>query len=690
LLDLYLLITYERALFGQAKTRKFLILTNERKKMSTKTTFKRIALVAVAAMSTGVLTSVAPASAANDAGFTTTSLNITRYTSPAVAGSAVEFNLGGVFATNAGIDDTESTDFTGALTSFPAGGYVGVTAQAETAAGAAVAVMGDDFAAADVAAAGAVLTRTSSADNFVGGTVTSSSTVGIGSFSFTPQVAGDYVLTIWNDNDQDGSIDLTEARQTISVTVAAAADLSPAGSVKWMTGTAAGQAAAASATTNAIPRSGVKTAGTYIAQIVVDLQTTTPADDDRAHTVSASVSGAGYVTVNTTADTDPGSTSRVSTNSTAQSERYVHIEADGTSGTGTVTVSVTHAVTGVTTVLGSWSYSFYGDVTKLAVDTTNYTIGRAGYTTGAPDANLGTRTEAGEAEGPLSADSTVPAFIIKATDANGNAATADAAPTVVSSDSTVITGGTCAIDTGAATYGSSSNGVGFYNCNFDTAAGATSGKKATLTFRITDPADATKYLTTTADVTVGGAIANSTLTLDKSSYAPGEGMTVTRSATDASGNPVYDGATVGAVTFSKAIGGTAPAADYFVGGKVSSDSSTGAKTVFAPVMGGDFTAQLTGKKAEVTANIVATATVSDEAASAATDAANEATDAANAATDAALAAADAADAATAAAQDASDAVAALSASVSKMISSLKAQITSLTNLVIKIQKKVRA
>jgi trimeric autotransporter adhesin len=77
-------------------------------------------------------------------------------------------------------------------------------------------------------------------------------------------------------------------------------------------------------------------------------------------------------------------------------------------------------------------------------------------------------------------------------------------------------------------------------------------------------------------------------------------------------------------------------------------------------------------------------------ASAAADAAAEATDAANAATDAANAAAEAADAATAAAQDAADAVAALSASVTEMVSALKKQITSLTNLVIKIQKKVRA
>jgi trimeric autotransporter adhesin len=83
-------------------------------------------------------------------------------------------------------------------------------------------------------------------------------------------------------------------------------------------------------------------------------------------------------------------------------------------------------------------------------------------------------------------------------------------------------------------------------------------------------------------------------------------------------------------------------------------------------------------------------TAAADAVSAAADAAAEATDAANAATDAANAAAEAADAATAAAQDAADAVAALSTQVTELISSLRRQITSLTNLVIKIQRKVRA
>jgi hypothetical protein len=91
----------------------------------------------------------------------------------------------------------------------------------------------------------------------------------------------------------------------------------------------------------------------------------------------------------------------------------------------------------------------------------------------------------------------------------------------------------------------------------------------------------------------------------------------------------------------------------------------------------------------VTVSVTADTSTAD-AATAAADAAAEATDAANAATDAANAAAEAADAATAAAQDAADAVAALSTQVSEMVDALKKQITALTNLVIKIQKKVKA
>jgi hypothetical protein len=61
------LMTYEKGLFAQADLRKLRGSTIERKIMSTKTIYKRIALVAVASLGAGLL-SVAPANAANSAG----------------------------------------------------------------------------------------------------------------------------------------------------------------------------------------------------------------------------------------------------------------------------------------------------------------------------------------------------------------------------------------------------------------------------------------------------------------------------------------------------------------------------------------------------------------------------------------------------------------------------------------------
>jgi hypothetical protein len=135
-------------------------------------------------------------------------------------------------------------------------------------------------------------------------------------------------------------------------------------------------------------------------------------------------------------------------------------------------------------------------------------------------------------------------------------------------------------------------------------------------------------------------------------------------------------ATVTVATTTLNYGQTTSAAGY-VGATVVTATGIGAS--LAPVGVQSVSVAVTG----ITAAAEATA-------QAATDAAAEATDAANAATDAANAAAEAADAATAAAQDAADAVAALSTQVSEMVNALKKQITALTNLVIKIQKKVKA
>jgi hypothetical protein len=344
-------------------------------------------------------------------------------------------------------------------------------------------------------------------------------------------------------------------------------------------------------------------------------------------------------------------------------------------------VTLTDTVSGVSSQIGSTkTITFYGSVAKLELAKSVWTnIRSGGNWQDGTDADTAAELRA------LTATKTQ-SVTIKMTDSAGRVANSSAEPTVVSGDTAVIAQGVCGLDDNAdTTY--SSGGTGFYNCNFVTAVTAKSGDKATLTIRIVDPADATKYISTTLAVTVGGSVSKETISFDKTSYSPGEAMVITRTAVDASGNPVYDGAAAPAITFNKSVGGTAPAASVYVGGKKATSAT--APTVFAPAQAGEFTARATSGNTAGDV-ISASATVSDETASAATDAANEATDAANAATDAALAAADAADAATAAAQDASDAVAALSASVSKLISSLRAQITSLTNLVIKIQKKVRA
>ena len=479
------------------------------------------------------------------------------------------------------------------------------------------------------------------------------------------------------------------------VTWGSAPTLSVGTSTAFMAGPAD---VAATATTNAVPRSAPRAAGTAIATVVVTLRNNLGAADTRANTVRATVTGVGFVSVGGTAQAN-GSL-RTATDATAQSERIVRIFSDGTAGTGSVAITATDVATGASIALGTFTVTSTGAQASIAVSTTRYTIGRAGFTTGAAATAAGTAWVTATAATTLSPNTadviSTPAFVVVVKDSAGNAVTASATPTVTSSDPLVSTGGTCALDDGSSTtYSSSTNGIGYYNCSFSTVATAVSGAKATLTISIPNPASTTGgTLDATYAITVGGAVATHTLALDKTSYEQGEGMKITRTAVDASGNPVYDGIIAPAVSFNRAIGGTAPGAAFYVGGTTQSNNALGAATVFAPTSAGEFTATITGRVAAAAATITAKATVGDDAATtaaaAAGDAAAEATDAANAATDAANAAAEAADAATAAAQDAADAVAALATSVEAMVSDLKKQITALTNLVIKIQKKVKA
>jgi hypothetical protein len=355
---------------------------------------------------------------------------------------------------------------------------------------------------------------------------------------------------------------------------------------------------------------------------------------------------------------------------------YVHVFGDGSSGKATITLTGTTSgySFGTKTVLFSGT-----TIAKLTATAVNSVVASTG-------------------------NSKLDAVKVVATDADGYQIY----------DPTVYT------NSSAATV--LSNAYATTGCNWDaddlvTYCDVTPVAAGTANITFTNRASATATTPTTEVVSNAVAIrvgsttpATAKLAFDKASYAPGEKATLTLTILDANGNAVAgsdeDNSTYANVW---ATGGISADYAFYTGSDTLTatfaniDEATGVQTwtLYMPLQATEVTVKAVPGTAfpvayqlantATTTTITAKATVGNNSGvDAALDAANEATDAANAATDAALAAADAADAATAAAQDASDAVAALSASVSKMISNLRAQITSLTNLVIKIQKKVRA
>jgi hypothetical protein len=372
------------------------------------------------------------------------------------------------------------------------------------------------------------------------------------------------------------------------------------------------------------------------------------------------------------------------------------IWSDGTSGEGKVAISVDGVL------LATYTVRFYGDVTTVSATA----LRPVGTTSGGTNGQTAGGAVAVTASAPrlngvaqsaaisTVATDTVTGIAVTAKDANGWTIPT-AAPVVTSSNLTVVSTATrLFIDSGVTNLTTAQISAGTFaqHYSYTTVAGSKSGSTANLTFTVVNAAG-TAITSTAVAVAVGGSLASGKLAFDKAAYMPGEVGTITATGLDAAGNKAADGQNLMAADFESSLNFTAPASFALVDGKR-------ARAVFAPASPGTWTIKATDAAgitytatAEVTnvgAQAKAAADAATAAAEAATDAGAEATDAANAATDAANAAAEAADAATAAAQDAADAVAALATSVSEMVNALKKQITSLTNLVIKIQKKVRA
>jgi trimeric autotransporter adhesin len=658
----------------------------ERKKMSTKTTFKRIALATVATLGFGIL-SVVPSHAA---GMLADSLLNAADGSVAVASTAT---VGGSAATAkivwSGIATSaaDTATVTGTILSVPAtSGVYGVTFQ-QTAG-----ITTNVSAYETVTGSTAIITPafTAPATN---GRVTKYITA-----NFTPDVAGTYVIAL----KSAGGVNNSTVTWTITASARPAATAA-ASSVVFISKALVGSNAYCAGNTpgntpniqdnyiyyryacgsqtlddalvslaDLAPASGVwsepivnGTAGSIVGSGMVHFSNKTilTANNATAVPMTASISGHGYVRVTSIG----GATSYGTTVTEAAAAGYTPFDSpndfgrmkffdvisDGTTGPATITISAGGVV------LGTVDMMFTGPSASL---------------------NLSTSTAGKLSKNYIGSGDTATVKIV-AKDAAGNSLAASGI-TAVTGDENGTAVGTIA---SAAIVG-----------DVVTVTGGLVSGKVTWTVVDADKKHSVTFVTYTTKKT--GTFVTS---FDAASYGPGEKVTWKIVGTDSNGSPVADGpravfASVDANMSVAYLGvGALPSlSPSFVDGVATGSfyapaAGSGTFNMTTTIGAADST-YATASAAALAAKTVSSFTISNAPVDAATDAANQAYDAANAATDAALAAADAADAATSAAQDASDAVAALSATVAKLVASLKAQITSLTNLVIKIQKKVKA
>jgi len=425
-------------------------------------------------------------------------------------------------------------------------------------------------------------------------------------------------------------------------------------SVAWTVTVKAADLTPSASTTTSILNAGELTTATADATVYAPKSTSTDAaavivvtpknaaGGSATESILATVSGSGLIGYGTNAT----AISALGRAIVVPTGNYIGVFADGTAGLSTITLTT---LTG--TVLATEKVTFYGDIAKI-VATSDKAVISVGSNADAISAI------AYDAQGVVVGSGTLYATSSDLTTVNNSAVSA-----------TIV------------------NGVAKFAAN---------GVKSGSSNIVVSTGTTTPIVSAPTAIRVEGTVSTVKVAFDKDEYLPGEAATITVSVLDEAGLPVSPKTyanlfATGGILSSYAFGATS---ETITAVSVTTDL-TSIKTykVFMPLAQGDVKITAVGGTSLPLAGQVEvsdTAKVVDKNAQAAIDAANEALDAANAATDAANAAAEAADAATAAAQDAADAVSSLSTQVAEMINALKKQITALTNLVIKIQKKVKA
>jgi hypothetical protein len=438
-----------------------------------------------------------------------------------------------------------------------------------------------------------------------------------------PTTAGTYVVKLTPAAVGVGPL-VGATAQTITITVTTAASLDKIASAStskayiWA-GNGEHKLSASADSVVTTVRTASVSAGTQAATIyVTQLNAAGGAADE---SMTATITGSGTLGKNT----DPANAASAGRSLTVVNGEYIAVFADGTAGAGTITI--VGATSGVTLSTKTVTFTStvptsYAAATIAATDSS--VIAVAGSTKVSVFAKDGTNNVSGLTTASAAGGTTIWAF---------------------SDNTAVATVGAVAAFDALVGYSTTVTGVavGTANIRF--------GNASTLA--------ASTITSAPIAVRVGTAVpSNATVTLDKSTYAPGEKMTMTVTILNAAGLPV-----VGALSYADIFSATGVTSSVNLSGtstlptatiaNYSNTSNTKTFTLYAPVTGGPVVFSWTGGTALATANQVAktvSVTVTDSGA-------------------AALAA-----------------VTALATTVA----SLRTLIVTLTNLVLKIQKKVRA
>ena len=385
-------------------------------------------------------------------------------------------------------------------------------------------------------------------------------------------------------------------------------------------------------------------------------------------------------------------TFRTDNSVTGAANETLVVASDGTAGTATITFY------NGTTSVGTASVTFTGtpaSATSVSLSDTSVAISSSSV------AGLVSAVIKDSAGNALPTGSTVYVFAsdTKVVSAGANSTTA-AQYTQLAAGVTGPTAGAC---TGGTVVG------GRYSCALTISDTGTS----TIVFRDSWTVAASTWVSDAVTVTGLGIEASSVaVAFDKASYQAGELAIITITVKDRAGNAEASTTGFTEVNSSMSLGNTLGTSTQGAISAVATtrgnyaprgaESGVETRVVYMPGTSGTVTFNIKYTPSTVLDDVLTTATASavvtnpaQEAAEAANDAAAEAIDAANAATDAANLAAEAADAATVAAEEARDAADAATAAVEELatavatlMAALKAQVTTLANTVAKIAKKV--